>query len=513
MPGHIIHKQIFNIGVATEERAHKTGETIKDAYVRKVLPDLDQVFSALSPENQIYRFDRIEIDLGIMPVENLDSELPDRIIHLIKEAITERIEHTSFHPPESRNVQVIPVSTSLFDAFIYYLEHGLLPWWFTERDATPTRIFGDIPDSLQEDQINKLKRVLKQEKTSKRLARQFSDDFVAGISGKITRPETKLRGEERDEAPTLFSVLLNAMLQILDKFTVDAETRNSFRLEMMKELMGSKMAYARSPQELDAKHKGKPIHRFIESSVHILIVTLAGHGIMAAEIRKIPEHIRDICTAQPVIEKWFREASFSEKQIEKIIQSTYTKSEKESAINPEEEIDKTEKSHIDDAGIYIKNAGAVLLSPFIKKYFDKLGLLAGNKFKSSEDQNRAALLLQHAITGDIEFAEYLLPLNKIMCGIPVDEPVRTNQKISAIEKKEAEAMIQSAIQTWKAIGKVSVIGFRESFLNREGRLKLTSGGWSLKVERKTIDILLDKLPWMISMVKLKWMKQLIYVDW
>ncbi|OYT11635.1 MAG: hypothetical protein B6I19_11080 [Bacteroidetes bacterium 4572_114] len=74
-------------------------------------------------------------------------------------------------------------------------------------------------------------------------------------------------------------------------------------------------------------------------------------------------------------------------------------------------------------------------------------------------------------------------------------------------------MINTAIEQWGAIGKVSVTGFRGSFLQREGKLQLTDSGWNLKVDRKSYDLLLDRLPWMISMIKLKWMDKVLYVDW
>lgn len=514
MAGHIIHKQTFNIGVATDNQAHDTGNMVRDAYVKKVLPALDHVFSALSPDDQVYRFDRIEIDLGTLPVENLDSELPDRMTKLIEEAVAESIEHSSFHPPESGKMKVIPVSASLFDAFVYYLEHGILPWWFSEQDTKPDELFAEIPGTLHEQQIKKLKQTFKLEKARTRLAQQFSDDFVSGILGAMQTTGTNWPETEDGQEPVLFSEFLSGMINTLEKLRVPIKITADFRMEMMREMLYHKLALSHFPLEFDPEKTEKALRDFIASSVNILIKALALNGVEAEDIISILNRIRELLSEKSIPGFWFSRQTFSTKQIEEIILKTPKQDNEKSVLEDKDEtFDQEEKPYADDTGIYIKNAGAVLLWPFLKNYFDKVGLLAGDKFKSTEEQNRAVVLLQHAISGDDEFAEYLLPLNKIMCGMPVDEPLKTGLKISAKEKAESETMIRSAIETWKAIGKVSVEGLRESFLKREGRLKLTSNGWSLKVERKTIDILLDKLPWMISMVKLKWMKQMIYVDW
>jgi hypothetical protein len=57
-------------------------------------------------------------------------------------------------------------------------------------------------------------------------------------------------------------------------------------------------------------------------------------------------------------------------------------------------------------------------------------------------------------------------------------------------------------------------GLRGTFLIRSGKLCLRDGGdWSLQVESNSFDILLDQLPWGISMIKLPWMEKMLWVEW
>jgi hypothetical protein len=69
------------------------------------------------------------------------------------------------------------------------------------------------------------------------------------------------------------------------------------------------------------------------------------------------------------------------------------------------------------------------------------------------------------------------------------------------------------IQNWKTIGNTSIAGFRESFLQREGRLQLIDNAWHLIVVPKAFDMLLDQIPWSFSTIKHPWMERVVYVEW
>jgi hypothetical protein len=42
---------------------------------------------------------------------------------------------------------------------------------------------------------------------------------------------------------------------------------------------------------------------------------------------------------------------------------------------------------------------------------------------------------------------------------------------------------------------------------------MRDGDWLLQVEAKTVDILLNQLPWGISMIKLPWMQRMLWIEW
>jgi hypothetical protein len=162
---------------------------------------------------------------------------------------------------------------------------------------------------------------------------------------------------------------------------------------------------------------------------------------------------------------------------------------------------------------YIQNAGLVLLWQYLPHYFQALSLLHDGSFIDGEAQTRAVLALQFLASFEEEFSEPDMSLSKILCGLNVAEPVPLCYLPDKQEQAEAEALLQSLITHWSVLGSISVVGLQESFLRREGRLQRSDVGWQMLVERRAYDMLLDKLPWGIGLVRLKWMQQAVSVEW
>ena len=103
---------------------------------------------------------------------------------------------------------------------------------------------------------------------------------------------------------------------------------------------------------------------------------------------------------------------------------------------------------------------------------------------------------------------------KILCGLPLHEVVSDASFIlSSAEKEEALNMMSAAIEQWPILQNMSPEGLREGFLAREGKLAVTDFGIVFTVESGAIDVLLDHLPWNLSLVKLPWLNKLIRVEW
>ncbi len=162
---------------------------------------------------------------------------------------------------------------------------------------------------------------------------------------------------------------------------------------------------------------------------------------------------------------------------------------------------------------YVTNAGLVLLWPFLTMLFDRLGYLEMRKFKTPELAERAAHLLQYLATGEEEFPEYILVLNKLLCGVEAARPLARAVLLTPEERSTGEGLLGAVIARWEILKNTSVAGLRETFLQRAGRLDYHPERVALTVETKTLDILLDQRPWSISTIKLPWMPLPLYVTW
>lgn len=162
---------------------------------------------------------------------------------------------------------------------------------------------------------------------------------------------------------------------------------------------------------------------------------------------------------------------------------------------------------------YVQHAGLVLLNPFFQHCFDGLGWLSGGEFVDEDRREDAVMLMAYIATGAWEHQEGDLMLEKLLCGMPLEAPIRMEVSLPESTLEEAENLIQSAAHYWDKLGAVSTESFRYTFLHREGVLRPSASGWLLKVNRTGLDILMEFMPWGYGIVRLPWMRTILSVDW
>lgn len=163
--------------------------------------------------------------------------------------------------------------------------------------------------------------------------------------------------------------------------------------------------------------------------------------------------------------------------------------------------------------MHLNNAGLVLLQGYLPMLFERLGLLKKNVFISEEAQQKAILALHFLATGQSQCEEHHLTLNKVLCGWPLSKAPKLSIAFTDLEKELMESLIKAIIQHWSAIGNSSVEGFRGNWLIRDGSLNEEDDRWSLKVEKRAYDILLERIPVSFSIIKQAWMDKVLYVEW
>jgi hypothetical protein len=168
---------------------------------------------------------------------------------------------------------------------------------------------------------------------------------------------------------------------------------------------------------------------------------------------------------------------------------------------------------IPEEGIFIPNAGIVLTHPFIASLFSRLQWIEDNRFINTDAQEKAVFMLHYLATGSSIAEEYQLILCKLMCAYPADESLPAEMIFTEAELTEANDMLSAMIQQWSKLQNTSIAGLQEGFLQRSGKLFIRNEMPHVQVESSAIDILLDYLPWSLSIIKLPWMKEILRVEW
>ncbi len=520
MVNHIIHKQIFKLLVDSEDQAHEIREAVRQTFNDKVLIAMDEVFTRLSPDDKIYRFDRLEIDLGSIEPQNIEAELVEKITSMAEQLIRDKINASPFDAGEKNGMKTFPATRSVFEAFVDFLQTGLLPWWFSDHEKKmPEVLFGELAQQLDPVKAHKLKSILEHQTAFTRLNAQFSDKFtdelIQAIATSISGKSFSILNKKKNstEYSSLISILITEILTALKKNHITEKVRKEVRIALLELMPLHDIAYKSMPVHRSGRSLTPELSNIIAGSFKKMIDVLGKQGF---EQKHIATLLSDIAKALPETGYsgfWLKAHKNEFNDIENI---PAEKTEKQTIFKHDEKENIDTKNKIEKIvqdGIYIQNAGLVLLWPFLKHYFTKLKLVENDAFLSDEKRERAVLLLQYISSGTSEFPEQQLALNKLLCGLPLHHPVANELQLTKMEINETDKLILAAIEKWQAIGKVSIPGFRNSFLMREGRLKISDSAWVLTINRKAWDLLIDRLPWSISMIKYKWMEKIIQVEW
>jgi hypothetical protein len=161
----------------------------------------------------------------------------------------------------------------------------------------------------------------------------------------------------------------------------------------------------------------------------------------------------------------------------------------------------------------IKNAGLILANNYIPMLFERLGFTENKTFIHMKAREKAVHYLQYVVTGLNNTEEYLLPLNKIMCGLPLEHPVDDGVEMIEEHHHMIEGLVKAMIAHWPSIGSNSVDGFRGNWLVRDGVLTELDDKWELKIEKRAYDVLLNRSPFSFSIIKYPWMNKPIHVAW
>ncbi|SDT58067.1 hypothetical protein SAMN05216490_4148 [Mucilaginibacter mallensis] len=541
MVRHIIHRQKIILNLSKREHAGALQASVSNLMQHDLKAGIDVIFNNAFPEDKIIRIDKLQLNLGTINQQNFENEFKAQLLSELAKGLSQQKDNLSY----ADSAEELNREQSLINALIYFLEKGYLPWYqaITTMDDWETEILNNFTDREYQQFFSKV--LLKQhanEVVVQRLILQFSDKFLGRLlSGAMPEFDFSWELIYNDMALVIHSFVKHSTTTVRNRIwqyilqALPDRRSNDISFHVLNKLS---VYFGISGSDITPKKESKIISELktniIQSDFKKLIVCLKqkvkkDHH---KKNRKSAKNIGGFNEDQSVADDVKVAAGVSTDPVDEgtILSGTDTIPDSESAAINEPDIAKDEQSsekkekpkpvqRKKDAQIiagdmlFVNNSGTIILHPFLKAYFESLGLLAEKKFISDEACQRAVLLLHYLATGETKVAEFNLTLQKVMCGYPLDDTLPDEIRLTEKEITESENLLGAVTNYWVPLNNTSIQGLRSSFLQREGKLELRENGWLLTIEQKTLDILLGKLPWGISTIRLPWMEQLLNVDW
>lgn len=462
---HIINKQVFEFECLQSEHAFQIQQKADHVMQDKISKAIDRVCDQMTDGDETLQITLLEINLGKISFNQLEQDIAPAFEKAFFEKLSEWKKNNSLKSPA-----LVSKQQSSFEIAKTFLLTGYLPWFAGKPGKNYIEeLFAGLFSEQREELKNFILLNLANEKFIERLALQLDTTY------------------------------LNYIINLLD---INANLIFEIENEIKKSLLVNN----------NGEEDNIQLHKIAFEFTFKLISGKIEFSTEEQFYEQFKKMVAEKFELNPAI---FNPSSLKE-------ETHYD--ELLNAINHEKEKIKKNKSSLEQeerkdegtgesAKFYISNAGLVLIANYFPAFLNELQLLEQGNFTGKQSQIKSVFLLHYLCTGEESAPEYTLPLNKILCGLPLNEPLPSFVLLNEKEKNECNELLNEIINNWQKLGNSSVEALWEAFLNRDGILSFETNGWKLQVERKGFDILLDSLPWNYKHIQFSWMENLITTEW
>ncbi len=473
MNTHIINRLKFEISCNDEMQALNLRHNFAATIMETLEDTLERVFTKYAGTDTILHLDKLELDLGNMSTLGFQTSLQQVLEYKLEEALRGKMQQVIFNEDEKTSYQ----SGSPFSILCYFLLKGRLPWYAG----------GSVPD------LNQLAMQVWQTEATALANWLLSADTPVAVWQRIAWQFSK-------EVQTEFMQALPPLQAMTGRIT--ACLQNDFNQ------LGNK--YPISVWQEIYDWLNGPSIPLLESILIHAVEIIAGKNSREFLILMMKELQQS--TILPVLTDPAITAAVVLDDLLAVENSGTVAPEKDNMVEMMTSPEFNKETKVEK--IAVATAGLVLIAPFLQRFYSAISLWkdGDNEWSSVENNAKAIYLLHYLATGEVAAEEYQLVLEKIMCGWPLEKPLPPAAVLDS-ELTEADALLTAVIGHWSAVKNTSIPGLRNSFLIRDGLISKTEQGWKLQVERKTIDVLVDAVPWGFSMLSFPWSLELILVEW
>ncbi|MBL4676743.1 MAG: hypothetical protein JKY70_11155 [Mucilaginibacter sp.] len=468
----IIRKQKITVKTGNEQVAFECRKFLNDI-VDNDLPKLyERVFYQNISFDTHINVKSLRVDLGTITL----NDLKDQFIKITENEIIKELRHqfennesdisgVDAYPFQNLSVEYTTQKEQNTKALLFFLEHGHYPWWYVKDERkSPISLLNDLNDNGQSEFLYDFFKRCREVDTAKMtlLVKRFVNQLNNFICENYIKQIVALYNDS--SLNTNIAMLLSEIKQFTKVFDISSKA-------FYEELFCSVFTFGQRADFLklfvNRLHTSFPVanhdvlNDFVRSDQRLSFLEISPHQIFKKDKTDNHKHI------------------------------TPVKHE-----------------------IYIDNAGLIILHPFLPAYFNSLGLTDENdQFKSFESQVKASVLLYYLQCNCVSYQEWEMSLNKILCGLALSDVISSGVEITHDDIAESKELLNTVAGHWSALKGASAESMQNTFFQRAGKITHKEDAWLIQVERTAVDVLLDKLPWGFSTIKLPWLTQLIHTEW
>lgn len=533
---HMIHRQLFELTAQTGQPAWEWDRTTADFHRDLLLPVLEAGFSEADRGGEHLVIDRLEIDLGVFAGrESFVKEAGDRLRERLVLGLREKRQEASAQgdrlssgktkanttnadasagtsggsannetplTTQDKKRDVLPAimhtEQAPLAAFLYFLKEGRLPWWF---DQGGKDYFGKtFQDALTHADIREIVSAVEEQ-----LVGSPSNEYDATTSAAHIRCVQSLGDAVLIRILTEKGGDTAALQREWEMLRASAQKHSvffpAFRQRYWALRFRTPASETWTPAQWETIFPGR------ETPVRMLAVILdevksrqldapSLAAFITSRLAKENGHGNESpASSNTTTEKSLREAGQKRERISQVKTSSATNNETSG-----------------EEGLYVEAAGLVLLHPFLSELFAATGCRVANEW-TAHGQQTAIRLMGYLSDGNENLPEYRLVFQKVLAGMEPEAPLEAIAPVSDDLLASCDELLDAVLGHWSALKSTGRDGLREGFLQRPAMLRTDAGGIQLEMEKRAQDVLITRLPWGCSMVRLAWMEQMMVINW
>lgn len=198
---HIIKKQIIDLDLPPGENGFQIQEEFRTVFLERILPEMERLFDQYAGPDEVLKIDKLEVDFGSIPMDKLNSRLPEAILQAISHSfsgiktepstpttvsssqrlaqpqeLAPEVTHNSApsRPASEVAAQVLPLAQNQLTVFRRFLRTGLLGWQFAQAGPSPQALLAHLIEQVPQSLVSLIQQEVNKLMVRKRLAAQFA---------------------------------------------------------------------------------------------------------------------------------------------------------------------------------------------------------------------------------------------------------------------------------------------------------------------------------------------------